>query len=84
MKRTLALAATLVFASGAALASHCPKDVKLIDDAMAKNPKLTADQAKEVKTLRDAGDAAHKAGKHGDAETSLHKAMKILNVEHPK
>jgi hypothetical protein len=82
MKRTLALATALVFASGAALAAHCPNDVKAIDAAMAKSPKLTADQSKEVKKLRDEGDAAHKAGKHQDATDSLHKAMKILGIEH--
>ena len=82
MKRTLALAAGLVFASGAALASHCPSDVKAIDAAMAKSPKITADQSAEVKKLRDEGEASHKAGKHAESEASLHKAMKILGIAH--
>lgn len=84
MKRSLALAAGLVFASGAALAGHCPNDVKAIDAALAKNPKLSADQMKEVKKLRDQGDADHKAGKHAEAMEGLHKAMKIVGVEHDK
>ncbi len=84
MKRSLALAAGLVFASGAALAGHCPTDVKAIDAALAKNPKLSADQMKEVKKLRDEGDAHHKAGKHQDSTDSLHKAMKVLGIEHDK
>ena len=82
MKRSFALATALVFASGAALASHCPTDVKAIDAALAKSPKLSADQMKEVKKLRDEGDAHHKAGKHAESVDSLHKAMKILGVEH--
>jgi hypothetical protein len=84
MKRMSALAAGLIFASGAALASHCPSDVKAIDAALAKNPKLSADQMKQVKADRDAGDAAHKAGKHAEATDSLHKAMKTLGIDHDK
>jgi len=82
MKSVIALAAGLVFASGAALASHCPSDVKAIDDALAKNPKLSADQMKEVKKQRDEGDALHKAGKHAESTEALHKAMKTLGIEH--
>ena len=84
MKSVIALAAGLVFASGTALAAHCPSDVKAIDAALAKNPKLSADQMKEVKKQRDDGDAAHKAGKHAEAMDSLHKAMKTLGIDHEK
>ena len=83
MKRSLALAVAAMFVSGTALAGHCPKDVKLIDEALAKKPKLSEAQMKEVKAQRDAGEAAHKAGKHADAEASLHKAMKTLGIKHP-
>jgi hypothetical protein len=81
MKRILALAAALAFASTTALAFHCPKDMKAIDDAMAKNPKLSAAQMTEVKKLRADGEAFHKAGKHQEAVDSLGKAMKILKIE---
>ena len=82
MKRSLGIAAALMFVSSTALAAHCPSDVKAIDDALAKKPKLSDAQMKEVKKLRDDGDAAHKAGKHPEAITSLHKAMDILQVKH--
>ena len=81
MKRLFALATALLFASGTALAFHCPKDMKAIDDALAKNPKLTEAQIKEVKTLRANGEAAHKAGKHQEAVDDLGKAMKILKID---
>ena len=84
MKKTFALGVGLMFAAGTALASHCPTDVKAIDDALAKKPKLTEAQMKEVKAQRDAGEAAHKAGKHKEAEDSLHKAMATLKIEHAK
>jgi len=37
-----------------------------------------------VKAQRDAGEAAHKAGKHKEAEDSLHKAMATLGIAHKK
>ena len=82
MKRSLTLAVAALFAAGTAYASHCPKDVKAIDEALAKNPKLTAAQLKEVKAHRDKGEELHKAGKHGESEAELHKAMKTLKIEH--
>ena len=81
MKRTFALAAALLFTAGSALAFHCPKDMKEIDDAMAKKPKLTEAQAKEVKTLRAEGEEAHKAGKHQESVDKLAKAKTILGLK---
>jgi len=80
MKRLLALATALLFASTTALAFHCPKDMKAIDEALAKNPKLTEAQMKEVKSLRAKGEEEHKAGKHQEAVDDLAKAMKILGI----
>jgi hypothetical protein len=80
MKRLLALGAALLFAAGTAFAFHCPKDMKEIDDALAKNPKLTEAQAKEVKDLRAKGEELHKAGKHQESIDTLAKAKKILNI----
>ena len=81
MKRMFALATALVFASGTALAFHCPKDMKAIDEALAKNPKLTEAQMKEVKALRASGEEAHKAGNHQKAVDDLGKAMKMLKID---
>ena len=80
MNRKLALAAML-FASSSAFAFHCPADMKAIDDAMAKNPKLSEADAKAVKQYRADGEAAHKAGKHQDSLDTLAKAMKILKID---
>lgn len=85
MKRTtLGLAAAMIFASGAALAGHCPQDMKAIDEALAKKPSLSADKMAEVKKLRADGEAAHKAGKHKESTDQLEKAMGILGVGHKK
>jgi len=81
MKRALALGVSLLFAAGTAMAFHCPKDMKAIDDALAKNPKLTEAQMKEVKEQRAKGEELHKAGKHQESVDELGKAMKTLGVK---
>lgn len=80
MKRMSILAAALLFASGSALAFHCPKDMKAIDEALAKKPQLTEAQMKDVKTARAKGEELHKAGKHQESVDELAKALKILKI----
>ena len=78
--RKIALFAATLFATGTALAFHCPQDMKKIDEALAKNPKLTAAQMDEVKKYRAEGEALHKAGKHQESIDTLVKAEKILGI----
>lgn len=78
--RFAALFAALMLASTSALAFHCPADMKKIDQALAKNPKLTAGQMADVKKFRANGEALHKAGKHQESVDTLAKAMKILGI----
>jgi len=78
--RLASLFAALMFASASAFAFHCPADMKKIDQALAKNPKLTAKQAADVKKFRADGEALHKAGKHQESVDTLAKAMKILGI----
>ncbi|HVJ59794.1 MAG TPA: hypothetical protein VM528_04460 [Burkholderiaceae bacterium] len=78
--RIIVAAATLAFSS-LALANSCPAEMKKIDEALAKNPKLTDAQMSEVKKLRAEGEAQHKAGKHGESMAALDKAKKVLNVK---
>ena len=84
MKRSFALAVAMIFASGTALAMHCPKDMKDIDDALAKKPKLTEAQMKEVTKLRADGEVQHKAGKHTESMAALAKAKGILGLKDAK
>jgi hypothetical protein len=79
--RTIVVSTILAFSSSAAFAFHCPADMKKIDEAMAKNPKLTAAQATDVKKYRAEGEALHKSGKHQDSVDTLAKAMKILDIK---
>jgi hypothetical protein len=79
MKRTALFAAAMLFA-GAALAFHCPQDMKKIDDALAKNPKLTDAQMAQVKKDRADGEALHKEGKHKEALEALERAEKTLGI----
>ena len=78
---TVIIAISLALASGAAFAFHCPADMKKIDEALAKNPKLTEAQMAEVKKQRAEGEVLHKAGKHQESVDTLAKAMKTLNIK---
>ena len=78
--RNATLFSALMFASVSAFAFHCPMDMKKIDEALAKNPKLSAQQMSDVKKYRADGEAFHKAGKHQESVDTLAKAMKILGV----
>ena len=77
--RVTLFAAAFCFA-GSAFAFHCPLEMKKIDDAMAKGPKISAAQMEEVKKYRAEGETLHKAGKHQEALDTLAKAEKILGV----
>ena len=82
LTRTLSLAAILAFLATPVWAGHCPKDVKAIDAALAKDHGLTVEQSAKVKKLRDAGEAQHNSGKHSDAIKELHQALEILGISH--
>ena len=82
LKRALSLATVLAFLATPAWASHCPKDVKAIDAALAKDHGLTTEQSAKVKKLRDTGEALHNSGKHGDSIKELHQALEILGIPH--
>jgi hypothetical protein len=81
MKLRLSIAAAAILFSTAAFGTQCPADMKKIDDALAKNPKLTEAQMADVKKYRAEGETLHKAGKHKESVDTLGKAMKILNVK---
>lgn len=80
MMRKFALFAAAMLAAGTAFAEHCPQEMKKIDDAMAKKPKLSATQTADVKKFRMEGETLHKAGKHAESLAELEKAKKILDV----
>jgi len=80
MKARIALLTAALFFAGSVFAFHCPMDMKKIDDALAKNPQLTAAQMDDVKKYRAEGEAQHKAGKHQESIDTLAKAEKILGI----
>lgn len=75
------LASAALLASTAALAFHCPADMKKIDAALAAGPKVSAEQLAEAKRLRAEGETLHKAGKHQQSVDTLAKSMAILGVK---
>ena len=79
--RAFALLTALCFASATAVATHCPADMKKIDEALAKSPALTAEQMADVKKWRTEGETLHKAGKHQESIDTLAKAMAVLKIQ---
>ena len=74
-----AVAVTMATASPA-FAKHCPKDAKIIEQAMGKASGMDKMQMSKVQELLDKGVALHKSGKHGESIKTLHAATKILGV----
>ncbi len=81
MKQLFIAVAVLIGITSPAFAKHCPKDAKIIDQAMRDAFDLTIMQLEEFKALHDKGLAYHKDGKHGEAIKALHAATKILGVK---
>ena len=83
MKRLLLCAVAAAFLSLPALAGQCPTDMKKIDEALAKNPALSAAELAEVKKFRADGEALHTGtgGKHTEAIEVLAKAKQILKIQ---
>ena len=79
--RSIVVALTLALGSSLALAHNCPNEWKKIDDALAKQPKLSNAQMAEVMKYRNEGEALHKAGKHTESMETLAKGKAILNVK---
>ena len=81
MKLRITIAAIAMSFAGSAFAFHCPSEMKKIDEALAKNPQLSASQMEEVKKYRAEGEALHRAGKHQESLDALAEAEKILGIQ---
>ena len=75
--RSLIAASFLVVVSVPAFAFHCPADVKAIDAGFGKLSLSSSDKA-QVMSLRNSGEAHHKAGRHREAVDDLAKGMRML------
>lgn len=80
-KRILAAVALFALMGGPAWASSCPKDMKAIDEALAKKPSLSGEQMTKVKALRMKGEEQHKAGQHADSVKTMGEAKGILGIK---
>jgi len=75
--RTLLSALFLVAVSAPAFAFHGPADVKATDAGLGKLGLSSPDKA-QVMSLRNLGDARHKASRHKELIGDLDKAMRIM------
>ena len=81
MKKLAILMVGLMVMASSAFAFHCPKDMKVIDEAL-KTTKVSGAQLDEVKKLRASGETKHKAGDHKGSLVDLNKAEDILGIPH--
>ncbi len=76
MKKLLVATVLILGFSSPVLAAHCPKDIKLIEEALASQSN------DEAKALMEKGAALHASGNHRESLEALHEAMQILDIEH--
>jgi|HigsolmetaAR202D_1030399.scaffolds.fasta_scaffold01573_14 hypothetical protein len=80
-KSVIGVAIVLAGLAVTAYAGHCPMDMKEIDAALSSGEtKLSAEQLAQVKKLRAEGEAAHKAGNHGESMQKLGEAKQLLGI----
>jgi len=81
MRKIAVLAALLAMVwATPVFATECPTDMKEIDAALAKGPKLSASDLEKVKKFRAEGEELHKAGKHKESMSILDKAKNMLGI----
>lgn len=80
MTRILLGAALALILATPAFAGSCPAHMKQIDEALAKNPQMSAAQMSELKKLRAEGETHHKAGKHQESMAALMKAKGMMGM----
>ena len=77
MKKLVVLILSYILFSSTAFAGSCPALLKQVDEKIT-NSTLAPEVLKEVKTLRDQGETAHKTGKHADSVKILEEVLKKL------
>jgi hypothetical protein len=77
MVKQFFIAVMFVLVVSPAIAGSCPAKVGKIDAALSSG---SIQNAEEVKSLRDKGEALHKAGSHSESVATLVKAMKLAGV----
>lgn len=67
--------------STVALAQQCPEQLKKVDDALARNPKVPAEQLADARKQRAEGERAMKEGNQGACVDAANKALQILTAK---
>lgn len=80
MYRKTIFAAAFTLLAAPAFGFQCPMDMAAIDEALAANPQISAEQMAEVKALRAEGESLHASGDHDGSVAALAKAKAILGL----
>ena len=87
MKITHVLIALTLALPGSAFAHNCPNLISEIDAILDGKPDLDEetivdeDNRKNVRQMRDEGEALHNSGKHGESVEVLQRALDLLKSE---
>lgn len=80
LSKSLALIAFGLMSS-AAWAQQCPEQLKKVDDALARNPKVPAEQLADARKQRADGERAMKDGNQAACLDAANKALQILTAK---
>ena len=75
--KNLILAVSLLVLPGVAMASHCVRDARAIDEALQK-VSLSDEQKSQVETLKAEGLSLHQSGDHRGSESKMAEAMRLI------
>ena len=78
MKKFLAYVVISFLFISIANAETCPNVIKQIDEMLAESKQLSAEQIKEVKSLRAQGEEAYKEGNKEECQKLLSQALDLL------
>lgn len=80
--RTILIVPMLLAALAApAWANQCPRDIAALDDMLRQHGSmLSADQASQVKALRDKAERAHSSGDHDEAMQVVQQARAAMGM----
>jgi hypothetical protein len=78
MKKFLAYVVISFLFISIANAETCPNLIKQIDEMLAESKQLSAEQIKEVKSLRAQGEEAYKEGNKEECQKLLSQALDLL------
>lgn len=78
MNKAILLVLFYFLFSSSGMAETCPKLMQQIDEELAESKQLSANQIREIRSLRAQGEQAYKEGNKEDCQKLLSEAIDLL------